>query len=90
MKRVHLIISGQVQGVFFRHHTNMVGNNLGLKGFVRNLPNGDVEVVAEGDEGKLNELIEFCKKGPVGSYVENVKIEYEKLTKEFNGFSVKY
>ena len=58
MKRIHLIISGDVQGVFFRHNTNKVGNRLGLKGFVRNLPDGKVEVVAEGDEKKLRELIE--------------------------------
>ncbi len=90
MKRFHLIVSGNVQGVFYRHNTNQVANRLGLKGFVRNLPNGDVEVVAEGNENKLNELTEFCKKGPIGANVENIKIEYEKPTKEFNSFSIRY
>ncbi len=89
MKKVHLIISGSVQGVFYRHNTNQVANRLGLKGFVRNLPNGNVEVIAEGNEEKLKELIEFCKKGPEAAYVENVNIEYEKPTKEFNTFSIK-
>jgi len=89
MKRIHLIISGSVQGVFYRHNTNQVANRLGLKGFVRNLPNGNVEVIAEGNEEKLNELIEFCKKGPESAHVDNIKIEYEKPTKEFNTFSIK-
>lgn len=79
-----------VQGVWFRHNTNIVGNKLGLVGFVRNLPDGNVEVVAEGDEDKLKELIEFCKIGPIGADVKNVKIEYQKLKNEFNTFSIKY
>ena len=56
MKRIHVIISGRVQGVFFRYNTNKVANKLGLKGFVRNLSDGCVEVVAEGSEDKLKEL----------------------------------
>jgi acylphosphatase len=90
MRRVHIIISGRVQGVFFRYSTNKVGNKLGLKGFVRNLSDGNVEVVAEGDEDKLKEMIEFCKKGPMGAHVENVKIEYGKATGEFDTFSIGY
>lgn len=90
MKRVHLIISGNVQGVFFRHNTNRVANKLSLKGFVRNLPNENVEVIAEGNEDKLKELIEFCKKGPIGANVENVKIEYQEPKNEFNTFSIGY
>lgn len=90
MKRIHLIISGDVQGVFFRHNTNKVANKLSLRGFVKNLPNGTVEVVAEGDEYKLKELIEFCKKGPIGAYVKDVKIGYEKARNEFESFSIRY
>jgi len=90
MKRVHLTITGMVQGVWFRHNTNIVGNKLGLKGFVRNLPNGDVEVIAEGNEDKLKQLIEFCKQGPEGAHVENVKIEYQEPKNEFKTFSIKF
>lgn len=90
MKRIHLIISGDVQGVWFRHNTNIVGNKLGLRGFVRNLPNGNVEVVAEGDENKLEELIEFCKRGPIGAHVDNVDIKYEESNGEFDTFSISY
>ncbi len=90
MKCIHLIISGRVQGVFFRHHTNIEANKLGLKGFVRNTPNGDVEVIAEGPEDKLNQLIAFCKKGPDSAEVTDVKIEYQEPKNEFNSFSVRY
>jgi len=88
MKRIHIIISGNVQGVFFRHNTNKVANKLGLKGFVKNLPDGTVEVIVEGDEEKLKELIKFCKKGPEGADVENIEIEQEEAKNEFTRFSI--
>jgi acylphosphatase len=90
MKRLHLIISGRVQGVFFRHNTNKIANKLGLTGFVRNLGNGCVEIIAEGNEEKLKELIAFCRKGPENSSIDDVKIQYEEAKNEFNTFSVKY
>ncbi len=89
MKRVHIIISGYVQGVCFRYFTKIKARNLGLKGFVRNIPNGDVEVVAEGNDKEIDELVEFCRKGPVLSCVANLKIEYEEFKGEFNDFTVK-
>ncbi len=89
MKRVHIIISGYVQGVLFRNNTKTKARKLGLKGFVRNAPNGDVEVVAEGNEKELNELIDFCRKGSVFSCVANLKLEYEKFKGEFDDFIVK-
>ena len=90
MKRVHIIISGRVQGVFFRSNTEKAGVGLGLKGFVRNLADGTVEVVAEGHDEKLNELIGFCRKGPAGAQVDDVKISYEESKGEFSGFGVRY
>jgi len=90
MKRVHIIVSGRVQGVFFRSNTRETASNLGLRGYARNLYNGDVEVVAEGNEEKLNKLIEFCKKGPESAHVTNIKIKYEKATNEFSDFEVRY
>jgi acylphosphatase len=89
MKRVHLFVSGRVQGVFFRAHTRDLAQKLGLSGFVRNLPDGRVEVVAEGPEEKLQELIEFCHRGPPLAYVTNVEIHWEEPTGEFRGFSVR-
>ncbi|MBU0628631.1 MAG: acylphosphatase [Nanoarchaeota archaeon] len=90
MKRIHLIISGRVQGIYFRHYTNIEANKLGLKGFVRNLNNGNVEVIAEGSEEKLKELIKFCRKGPDAANVDNVIIDYEEPKQEFETFSIKY
>lgn len=89
MKRVRLIIKGRVQGVFFRHNTNKVAYKLGLKGFVRNLDDGSVEVIAEGDKKKIDELIQFCRKGPAYARVDDVKIGYEKTKGEFSGFEVR-
>jgi len=89
MKRVHLFVSGRVQGVFFRVHTRDLAQKLGLSGFVRNLPDGRVEVVAEGPEEKLQELIEFCHRGPPLAHVTHVEIRWEEPTGEFRGFSVR-
>ncbi len=89
MKRVHLFVSGRVQGVFFRAHTRDLAQRLGLSGFVRNLPDGRVEVVAEGPEEKLQELIQFCHHGPPLAHVTNVEIHWEEPTGEFRGFSVR-
>ncbi|MEN3010505.1 MAG: acylphosphatase [Candidatus Bipolaricaulaceae bacterium] len=89
MKRVHLFVSGRVQGVFFRAHTRDLAQRLGLTGFVRNLPDGRVEVVAEGPEEKLQELIAFCHQGPPLAHVTGVELRWEEPTGEFRGFSVR-
>ena len=90
MKRVHIVISGYVQGVCFRYFTKIKARKLGLKGFVRNVQNGDVEVVAEGNEKEINEMIDFCRKGPVLSCVANLKLEYEEFKGEFDDFTVRF
>lgn len=90
MKRVHIIVHGYVQGVFFRYTTKRVALGLDLKGYARNMADGTMEVVAEGPEDKLNELIEFCKKGPEGAEVSNVDVKFEKASNEFDGFGVRY
>ena len=89
MKSVQIIISGHVQGVFFRESTKRKANELGLVGYVENLDNGNVEVVAQGDEDKLNELIKFIKKNPGKSKVENIKIT-DKTTENFKTFEIRY
>ena len=90
MQRVHIIIHGTVQGVFFRANTRDAALKLGLKGYARNIDDGCVEVVAEGPEDKVKELIEFCKKGPDASSVEKADVKFGKATNEFEGFEVKY
>ena len=90
MKQIRIIISGRVQGVFFRANTRDIARQLNLKGFVRNLSNGDVEVIAQGNEKELNELISFCRKGPPGAMVDNINIKYEEIKENLTGFEVRY
>lgn len=88
--RVHLLISGRVQGVFYRANARSFASELGLKGWVRNLQDGRVEVIAEGRKNALDRLIEFCRKGPEGSEIENVDIKWEKPSNEFTSFDVRF
>ena len=89
MKCVHLIVSGRVQGVFFRDNTRRKAIELGLNGYAKNLPDGNVEVVAQGDEGKISELIEFINKGPGIAKVENIKIKH-KEPENFKSFEIRH
>jgi acylphosphatase len=88
--RVHLFIDGLVQGVFFRSTTRSVAKKYGIKGWVKNLPDGRVEVVAEGEEENIQKLIEFCKRGPPGAIVMDVQIIWEEYKGEFDDFEIVY
>ncbi len=88
MKRVHVFVSGRVQGVNFRWNTKIVADKLGIKGWVRNLPDGRVEIVAEGDEGNIERFLDYVKKGPVLAKVENVDVKEEECKNEFKEFSI--
>jgi acylphosphatase len=88
-KRLHILVSGRVQGVFFRMHTRQWADGLGLKGWVENLPDGSVEAVAEGEEKALLEFLELLKHGPPSAQVEKVEVKWEKCRKEFEGFEVR-
>jgi acylphosphatase len=84
---VHVIISGDVQGVGFRQYTKYQANKLNVKGWIKNLPNGNVEGMFTGERKNLETLIEFCWKGPFLAKVENVKIE-EIPDKDFEDFQI--
>ena len=88
MKAVHLDISGVVQGVFFRQSTRQKAIQLGIRGWVRNSDDGTVEVVAEGEDEKLEEFIEWCNHGPSGAFVTAVKIR-ETQPSQFKNFEVR-
>jgi acylphosphatase len=88
--RAHIFISGRVQGVFFRSETRDEAKKLGVKGWVRNLPDGKVEAVFEGEQENVKELINFCKRGTLGARVTNVDIIWENYTGEFRNFEVRY
>ena len=89
-KRVHLFISGRVQGVCFRVEMEIRANRLKLSGFVRNLEDGRVEVVIEGDEEKVGKLVTWIKRGPMFAKVTNLEIIEEDYVGEFNKFKIIY
>lgn len=86
MKRAHLFIYGDVIGVGFRVWVVRNARELGLTGWVRNTDDGLVEAVCEGDEEKVKEMIERCKKGPEVAWVEKVEVKWEETKGEFKGF----
>ncbi len=89
MKRLYLKIYGKVQGVYFRSFTQDKAHQLGLSGWVKNMPDGTVETVAEGEEENLNEYMQWCKKGPPAARVEEIREKWEEPTGEFKGFRIK-
>jgi acylphosphatase len=90
MRYKQFIISGKVQGIFFRDFVRKKASALGAVGYVRNLKNGDVEVVAGGDEKKLKELEKECRKGPFMSNVTNLKVDEIELDEIFEDFVVRF
>lgn len=89
MKCFHIIVSGRVQGVFFRANVRDKALQLGLNGYTKNLENDDVEVVAEGDEDKIKEMVDYIKKGPGISSITGVQINH-KEPENFKSFEIKY
>jgi len=88
--RVHVFVSGRVQGVFFRSETKHSAESRDVKGWVRNLSDGRVEAVFEGEEETVKALVEFCRRGPLGAIVANVDLTWENYTGEFDDFKMKY
>ncbi len=89
-KRIHAIVKGKVQGVFYREFTRREAETLEVTGFVRNLKDGSVEIVAEGEDNKLKEFERRFKKGPLMAFIKDVEIKEEPATAEFDGFDIRY
>jgi len=88
---VQVTVYGYVQGVFFRAFVSRQAGELGLAGYVRNLPGGEaVEVLAEGERKKLEELISHLKVGPPAASVERVVTNWSEYTGSYSGFSIRY
>jgi acylphosphatase len=86
--RLHAIVEGHVQGVGFRYYVSEQALRLGLTGWVRNRYDGQVEVVAEGAQAGLQELLKYLQRGPSGAYVSNTIEEWAPASGEFRRFSV--
>ncbi len=88
MTRANILVSGRVQGVFFRDHTRRWATTLGLTGWVKNLLDGRVEILAEGDRENIQELYRLVQKGPPSSNVDGAVLEWQEYRGEFKDFRV--
>lgn len=89
MQRAHIIVKGLVQGVYFRAFTKEAADHLGLRGWARNLHDGSVEAVTEGEEPILKEFVSYLKKGPLKARVDEVQIEYSDAKNKFLDFCIR-
>lgn len=85
----HIFISGRVQGVGFRHFIKKNAEALGVKGWVKNLPDGRVEAIFQGSEEQIDEIIQRCKKGPVAGFVQDIKVRDANDETAYKSFEVK-
>ena len=88
--RARVIIEGRVQGVFYRHHTQEMAFRLEVKGWVKNRRDGGVEAIFEGDQERVDQIIQWCRRGPSEARVKNVSVTWENYTGEFDEFFVTY
>lgn len=86
LKQVHLIVKGRVQGVFFRASAQREARRLGLGGWVRNRPDGSVELVAEGEEELLRDIINWAHRGPGAARVDGVDVRWRSYSGQFHDF----
>jgi len=88
--RARLLIAGRVQGVAFRWETQRAAQERSVTGWVRNLPDGRVEAVVEGSRVNVNDLVDWCRKGPPVARVDSLDIQWEDYAGEFQGFDIAY
>ena len=89
-KRIHAKVKGKVQGVFYREFTRREAESLGVSGFARNLKDGSVEIVAEGEEKQLKEFEKRFRKGPLMAFISEIEIKEQPATGEFDGFDIRF
>ena len=88
MQQAHVFISGTVQGVGYRYFVRSNAQKFGLKGWVRNVEDGGVEAVFQGDKDKIEEMIALCRKGPMFSEVKQIGFEWEERQEDFTDFTI--
>lgn len=85
-----MTIRGRVQGVFYRAFTRDIASQLGLTGWVRNLSDGSVEALIEGDRDEIGRAIQHCYSGPPGALVEDISVAWEDYQGDLRGFQIRY
>ncbi len=88
MKRISLLVTGKVQGVFYRASTEKIAQRIGITGFVQNEPNGDVYIEAQGTEEQLGEFTRWCRRGPERAVVDGVT-QKELAVRDESGFRIR-
>ena len=88
--QVHIRVFGDVQGVFFRSGTQSEAQKLGLRGWVRNVADDSVEIMAEGERPQLGKFLEWCSHGPAGASVSNMQYEWLDIPGNFHDFRIRY
>ena len=87
---VHILVTGKVQGVFFRQATKVIAIKNKVTGWVKNLENGQVEILFEGDDKNVNSVIDWCHNGPANSRVDEIKIKQQEFSGQYSNFEVLY
>lgn len=88
--RAHLYISGKVQGVYYRGFTQEIAYSLGLNGWSKNLPDGRVEAVFEGEKDVIEAVIKKCYQGPPAARVTDIQVIWDESVENFTDFSIRY
>ena len=88
MNRVHLYVSGRVQGVFFRVSTRQKAKALNISGYVQNISDGRMEIVAEGRVQDIESFVSWCREGPSEAKVSSLQIRHEPVSNEFTDFEI--
>lgn len=90
IKRVHVIIHGTIQGVYFRDYTKAEALEIGVAGWIKNMPDGTVETVVEGEEEKVEQMLKWLEKGSPGSEVTQIIVKEERPYGETGAFNIRF
>ena len=88
--RAEIIVSGKVQGVFYRERTRQKAEKLGITGWVKNLGDGRVEAIFEGEKEKVEEMVDWARSGPIWAKVDGLDLVWEDYKGEFQNFEIRY
>lgn len=88
--QVKVVVTGRVQGVFYRARTKEKADLLGIKGYVKNLPDGSVEAVFQGEALSVTKMTNWCRKGPAAAKVEHVSIQKDEMISDVDTFQIRY